>query len=381
MLQTNPNELTRIGDSYYQVGNFKTLSKVLALEKANGNSTRVQFRWMDDTWDCMNMTQEPKATWDDLLRTRAQQLRDRYSHVALFYSGGWDSHTALMAFVKNNIPLDEILVYDKTSHVEDVELADSCASAQCIIKEYNLRTRLTSVTVPWDFHAQIYKEYRQNWIYLPGAHLCFNKTVRLLQHEKHQELLEAKQTRMSACYIEAHDKPRVSLHNGQWSTFYIDAAMGAYIGSGDHDGATLFYFTNDLPELHLKQVHMSIRYFEYKLNTDPTFTAQTIHDVQSFRRPDLYPEYNQAIGRTCGPNLSARHGLAKNNTLDTPQREEMKRLLNFTRDYVDDVYDIYEGGLDRITELTGINVMQGQLPVILSKQYPIRQIQTPGIIV
>ena len=141
MLQTNPNELTRIGDSYYQVGNFKTLSKVLALEKANGNSTRVQFRWMDDTWDCMNMTQEPKATWDDLLRTRAQQLRDRYSHVALFYSGGWDSHTALMAFVKNNIPLDEILVYDKTSHVEDVELADSCASAQCIIKEYNLRTR------------------------------------------------------------------------------------------------------------------------------------------------------------------------------------------------------------------------------------------------
>jgi hypothetical protein len=383
LLQTNPNELTRIGNCYYQIGNFKTLSKVLALEKANGDSSQVRFHWMDDTWDRINMSQEPATTWDELLRLRAWQLREQYSHVGLFYSGGWDSHTALMAFVKNNIPLDEILLYDKTSHIQDVELDDSRTSAQQIIKEYGLKTRLTSVAIPWNFHAQIYKEYRQDWIYLPGSHLCFNKTVRLVQHEKQQELLEVKRghSDLSACYIEAHDKPRVSLYNNQWTTFYVDAAMGPYIGSGDQGGATLFYFSDDLPELHLKQVHMSIRYFEYKLNTDPTFTAQTMHDVQSFRRPDLYPEYNRAIGRTCGPNYSAQHGLAKNNTLDTPQREEMKRLLNFTRDYVDDVYDIYEGGLGRITELTGINVMQGQLPVILSKQYPIRQIQTPGIIV
>ena len=383
MLPTDPREFNHLGDSYYQVGEFKTLSKVLALEKAGGDVSQVRFHWMDHVWSQMDMTQEPKPSWNDLLRIRAWQLRDRYSHVGLFYSGGWDSHTALMAFVNNKIPLDEILIYDKTSHIEDAELEDCYQSAQRIINEHGLRTRITRVEVPWDYHAKIYQEYQQDWIYLPGSHLCFNKTARVVQHEKQKELLDVKRAHRgsSACYIEAHDKPRVTLYNGRWSTFYVDAAMGAYMGSGDHSGATLFYFSKDLPELHLKQVHMSVKYFEYKLNTDTSFTPETIHAVQSFRRPDMYPEYNQAIGRTCGPNHSAQHGLAKNNTLDTPQRTEMKRLMNFTRDYVDNIYNIYEGGLNRIRDLTGVDVINGQLPVLLSQQYFIRDFCRVGEVV
>ena len=90
MLQTNPNEASRITHTYYQVGNFKTVSKTLALEKANGDLSKVAFCWMDDLWDHTNMEQEPTASWDELCRARAWQLRNQHSHVALFYSGGWD---------------------------------------------------------------------------------------------------------------------------------------------------------------------------------------------------------------------------------------------------------------------------------------------------
>jgi hypothetical protein len=59
----------------------------------------------------------------------------------------------------------------------------------------------------------------------------------------------------------------------------------------------------------------------------------------------------------------------------------MKRLLNFTRDYVDNIYNIYEGGLDRIRDLTGVDVINGQLPVLLSQQYFIRDFCRVGEVV
>jgi len=45
-----------------------------------------------------------------LYKERAQQLRDKYDHLVLHYSGGSDSHNILYTFVSNNIKLDEISV-------------------------------------------------------------------------------------------------------------------------------------------------------------------------------------------------------------------------------------------------------------------------------
>ena len=109
MLYIDHTDTRRIGFCYWQVGNYKTISKIAAIEHAKGDISKVKYYWMDDVWDRVG-TQEPSASWNELLRIRCQQLRDRYNHLALMYSGGWDSHTALMAFVDNNIKLDEIIV-------------------------------------------------------------------------------------------------------------------------------------------------------------------------------------------------------------------------------------------------------------------------------
>ena len=373
MLQTNPNELNRVSHTYYQVGDFKTVSKTLALEKANGDISKVQFCWMDKIWDNTNMTQEPVASWAELCRMRAQQLRDRYTHLALMYSGGWDSHTALMSFIRNNIHLDEIIVWDRSSHVVDPEMPVAYESAKQIIKDHGLQTKLTVFEIPWDFHAEIYKEFGEDWIYLPGCHYCFNKTMRVLQHQRQKELLDVKRpySRVSSCYIEAHDRPRVSFHDNKWYTFYVDTALSAYWAT-ESGGPEMFYFTPDFPELHLKQVYMSMKYFEYKLNSDPTFTSQTIHEIQSYTRPDLFAEYNMAIGRTSMADQSARLGLSKHNTLHTPKKLEMMKLLTHTKNYIEDVYRIYENGLKKISEISGYDAVDGEVPSICSKFYFLR---------
>ena len=38
------------------------------------------------------------------------QLRDEYDYIRLYYSSGSDSETCLQTFMKNNIPIDEIVV-------------------------------------------------------------------------------------------------------------------------------------------------------------------------------------------------------------------------------------------------------------------------------
>lgn len=371
MLNINHADPGRIGHTYWSVGDFKTISKVAAIERAGGDISKVKYHCMDDTWDRMDITKEPTTPWADLLRMRCWQLRDKYEHIYLLYSGGWDSHTALMAFVDNNVPLDYIVVYDRTSHIIDHEFDDAIASAKQIIKDHNLKTELVVYDIPWDYHAKIYEQAGEDFIYLPGCQLCFNQTTRIVKHEALDSLLDIKSKHAfgTAVYIEAIDKPRVNLWEGRWYQFFIDAAIYPYIGKG---GIEMFYYTPDLPDLQLKQAYMSIRYFEYKINTTPGATRDLVHQIQGNSVTGLYAEWNQAMGRVCGPNASARNGLAKPISIKTPWRSEIQKLLKFNQEYVDNIYEIYRRGLEKAHAVTGVDVLKDDIPAIISKQYYMR---------
>jgi hypothetical protein len=354
------------------VGDYKTISKVAALERAGGDFSKVKFHMMDDTWDKVDVTKDPTMSWHDLLKFRAWQLRDKYQHVYLLYSGGWDSHTALMAFVDNGVPLDGIVVYDRSSYVHDLEQEDAYKNAEKIIKDHNLNTKLISYDIPWDYHATIYKQAKEDWIYLPGCQLCFNQTSRIVKHEALASLLKIKDQHKfgTAVFVEAVDKPRVNLRDGKWYQFFVDASIYPYVGKG---GSELFYFTPDLPELQLKQAHMSIRYFENKINSTPGAGEELVHKVQGNSVTGLFPEWNRAMGRTCSTNQSAIHGLAKSlRERKMPGQPEVQHLLSFNQNYVDAVYDIYKAGLEKTKSITGIDLMKNDLPAIISKQYYMR---------
>lgn len=59
----------------------------------------------------MNTTVEPSETWEELLKERAQQLRDELPKVNIAFSGGADSYTMLNSFVKNNIRVDKVIMF------------------------------------------------------------------------------------------------------------------------------------------------------------------------------------------------------------------------------------------------------------------------------
>ena len=76
----------------------------------NNNNSPVSFYYHNNTWKNFDISQITNLDLDSLYKDRALQLRDRYKHLILYFSGGSDSNNILFTFLKNNIKLDEIVV-------------------------------------------------------------------------------------------------------------------------------------------------------------------------------------------------------------------------------------------------------------------------------
>jgi hypothetical protein len=85
-------------------------SKLDAVKYASQTGQSVYFYYHDHIWNSFDKTLLGKIPLITLYKERAQQLRDKYDHLVLHYSGGADSHNILHTFLTNNIKLDEICV-------------------------------------------------------------------------------------------------------------------------------------------------------------------------------------------------------------------------------------------------------------------------------
>lgn len=95
---------------YWQVNSETHLNKYLAFYNASCANASVKFIYNDEIWESFDRSLCGKISLNELYRQRAQQLRNRYDYLILYYSGGADSHNVLRTFIDNSIPLDEICV-------------------------------------------------------------------------------------------------------------------------------------------------------------------------------------------------------------------------------------------------------------------------------
>jgi hypothetical protein len=93
---------------YYSVGDIKTYSKIEAIEL--GKKTKLWPRWdfNDSIFGLYDWTTPCALSLKELYRQRAQQIREKYDYVVIWYSGGADSFNVLDSFLSNGIKVDEI---------------------------------------------------------------------------------------------------------------------------------------------------------------------------------------------------------------------------------------------------------------------------------
>jgi hypothetical protein len=95
---------------HWLVGTQKFINKYEALLYATANNLTVSYHFFDEVWEKFDRAQLGKISLQEVYKQRAQQLRDQYDYLILYFSGGADSYNVLRSFIDNNIKLDEVCV-------------------------------------------------------------------------------------------------------------------------------------------------------------------------------------------------------------------------------------------------------------------------------
>jgi hypothetical protein len=96
---------------FYRVGDKKFYNKTLALLENFQTKEDVHWIFNNKVYGSIDWTIPVETPLSELYKNRAQQLRDQYDYLVLYFSGGADSANILHAFVENNIFLDEIVMH------------------------------------------------------------------------------------------------------------------------------------------------------------------------------------------------------------------------------------------------------------------------------
>lgn len=301
---------------FYQVGGQRYHSKLEACVAAARLPGQHYLHWdFHETefgryaWDV-----EPPVDILTLYRERAQQLRDSYDHLVLFYSGGADSHTVLQSFVNNGIHLDEVFVYGafKAEQQRAKQLGfDRRAGYYTREVDYLVRPRLRQLQkqhgfkiTEWDWTDRTLELLNNpDWIWKVGVRFAPDAIPRQCLHDVfgHTDRLEDRNRRVA--FIFGVDKPRLFRDSHSVYLAFIDTMLTTAVGNNndilgrnwEHD--EYFYWTPNMPEIAIKQAHLIRRWLAQQgrvQDLTPTSHTGTFHAAHYYRmiHPVIYPQWD-----------------------------------------------------------------------------------------
>jgi hypothetical protein len=257
---------------YWQVEGQKFLSKYDALVYATNHKKNVKFYYHNNVWASFDRTKLGKVSLQELYRQRAQQLRDTYDYLILYYSGGADSHNILRTFIDNNIKLDEICVKWPKQLIDGNFYTPNTAdtSARNYWSEWNYAVKPTlewisthkndiKITIK-DYAESIDKLNIDNIIsklnFIRGGGILLNSVT------SNSEIVITDKNKKVA-HIYGIDKPLLYIKDTRVYMFFSDVCLDQ-AGRGDIDPTSTecFYWTPDFPELPFEQSYQLSLYYK-----------------------------------------------------------------------------------------------------------------------
>jgi|TARA_S200000501_G_scaffold376420_1_gene431318 hypothetical protein len=259
---------------YYTCNNKNINFKIEAVKEsvATGNPILYHTPYKD-----FDFSKQNNATWQELLKQEAISIRDRYKKVRLWYSGGSDSQVILDTFIKNNIPIDEIVYVSSGIKQADFEIEQYVLPKLKAIKNQIPNTKIRNINHTIDEYKNFYSD--ENWV---SNFLKFKPTV-MYFHIRFTVTNLINEETIDSDYINVHgkDKPRLKYIDGQWYTYFFDSDV--------EDSPNQYNFYIDNPELHSKQCHMLRESIEQNMSVD---------DYNLITEYDMYQDFwNKHSGR------------------------------------------------------------------------------------
>ena len=253
---------------FYKIGNFKTYSQIEAVEIQQRLNLPITWNFNDEVYGSFDWTKEPTESISELYRKRCEQLREKYDHLVLFYSGGADSDNIFNFFIENNIKLDEVATLSDYDATEDKM---SLINAE-IFKVAIPNIQRAKDKQPWLLHTVIdtkkmtldyYEKLDLNSIY--NQNHSFAPLTIVRQKAKHSQEHWKKMFSIGKKigFIFGNDKARIEFDEKMdfkfsFSSAGISGATGplSQKNNDSFEFTELFYWSPDGPKIPIKQAHI-----------------------------------------------------------------------------------------------------------------------------
>lgn len=271
---------------FYRVGPNKLYSKREALEISNRNHQNIEYIFNDDVFSLLDWSIEPSLSLPELYQKRAQQIRETYDYIVIFYSGAADSHNMLEAFLHAGVEIDEIVSFHSLSGDGDPNSAfnrEVFETAVPFVNKLKESGRLDK-SVPHrliDLTELINTFIQQTNLldlsYYANSSPSVNNTARSWLRRYVTDWSRIIDSNKNLVLVWGHDKPRTMHEFGKFYLNFMDITdncvspwVQQHCPAGWFD--ELFYNTPDLPELTIKQAHVVCNFLRLCPESHPWLT-------------------------------------------------------------------------------------------------------------
>lgn len=260
-------------EGFWQVNDKKFIKKFEALKYASQVKSQVKFIFFDHVWNSFNKESLGSQSLNDLYRIRAQQLRDEYDYLILYFSGGADSYNVMRSFIDNGIKLDEVCVKWPmvtvksgiyTPNTDDLSSRNTLSEWDYAIKpilewlsQNHPEIKINVVDWTEDFSDKLYSEElfhgvnNYNDVEIPF----------MMSYSESEKYYVERGKKVASIY--GIDKPMVAYKDGKWFMGFLDlsTSMGTPSLVNPY-GTEYFYWSPKLPELAFEQAHKLCEYLD-----------------------------------------------------------------------------------------------------------------------
>jgi hypothetical protein len=285
-MENNIISSKHIGDryGYYQIGDRRTYSKYEMIDLHHQSPQDWQWCYNDDFFSKYNWSQEPKESINELYKKRAEQLRNDYDYLVMYYSGGFDSSNMLHAFLDNNIMVDEICVFysrfDRISNqYEELENFTWNKLKQIQSKYPNLKIRRLDYAdyfLKWDSMLSSLG-LGKDLLYMFGSALSLNHLMTDLLYRSTDDWQKILKQGKRLAWMHGVDKPQLRYLDGKWIFNFHDALvqtnitpMRQMIDDGTIGTYEFFYWapTEECARILIKQCHLIKQKYDQQASID-----------------------------------------------------------------------------------------------------------------
>jgi len=329
-------------DMYWQVGANVYYNKFLAIDDAYLSGNTLEFYFYDKTMEQFMWQTDPTTlfSWEELLRMRAEGLRQTHKHLRLWFTGGRDSYLALKAFVKNNIVLDELVFINF-----NYRLSEYLAIFNWIKNNHHLFPTVKKITqIDYDLKVQKY--------YIGEKWEDYSSTDYRLPIPPIAPFVEYYYPNDNSANITGCDKSRLFFDKANIYSYMIDMTVITTIGVPNHEP---FFISKNVP-IYQHQTWSLVNYVrthlkhvpDEQLNRELFQTPDNPYDFDS-----LYYKALDGMNRTEFAEISLGMPLAKSHFSGDSMVGKHRELVDNWQKYYPELYRSYRNGIFAVDDIYG----------------------------